>query len=49
MAQQQQVNIADLDLSALQQVKSQLEEVNKRQNQNMEKISYINFLFYSLA
>jgi hypothetical protein len=30
MSQQQQVNIADLDLSALQQVKGQLEEVIKK-------------------
>lgn len=28
MSQQQQVNIADLDLSSLQQVKTQLEEVS---------------------
>lgn len=34
MAQQQQVNIADLDMSALQQVKSQLEEVNKTESKH---------------
>lgn len=30
MSQQQQVNISDLDLSSLQQVKTQLEEVKKK-------------------
>lgn len=32
MAQQQQVNIADLDMNALQQVKGQLEEVTNHKN-----------------